>query len=44
MLAPARVLGMDKREAEARALQLLKRIGLDLKAPSYPDQLSGGQM
>jgi polar amino acid transport system ATP-binding protein len=42
-LAPIQVLGLSKDEAEARALPLLKRIGLDHKAKAYPDQLSGGQ-
>ncbi len=30
-------------EAEAKAMALLKRVGLDSKAGSYPSQLSGGQ-
>ncbi len=30
-------------EAEAKAMALLKRVGLDSKADSYPSQLSGGQ-
>jgi polar amino acid transport system ATP-binding protein len=42
-LAPIRVLGMDRLEAEANALKLLKRIGLEHKASAYPDRLSGGQ-
>ena len=42
-LAPTQVLGMGRREAEERAMALLKRIGLEHKASSYPDQLSGGQ-
>ncbi|HEY1995854.1 amino acid ABC transporter ATP-binding protein [Paraburkholderia sp.] len=42
-LAPIRVLGMDRQEAEANALKLLKRIGLEHKANAYPDRLSGGQ-
>lgn len=42
-LAPIKVLGEDRVEAEARAIALLKRIGLDHKAKEYPDRLSGGQ-
>ncbi len=43
ILAPIRVLNMPRREAEERAMTLLKRIGLDEKAGAYPDRLSGGQ-
>ncbi len=42
-LAPIRVLGIDRAEAEANALALLKRIGLEHKANAFPDRLSGGQ-
>ena len=42
-LAPIHVLGMDRDEAEAKALALLKRIGLEHKANAFPDRLSGGQ-
>ena len=42
-LAPIRVRGLARAEAEERALALLKRIGLDAKANEYPDRLSGGQ-
>ena len=42
-LAAMRVLGQSRDEAEARAMTLLKRIGLDHKARDYPDRLSGGQ-
>jgi polar amino acid transport system ATP-binding protein len=42
-LAPTKVLKMDKAEAEAKAMVLLKRIGMDAKAKDYPDRLSGGQ-
>ncbi len=42
-LAPTKVLGLDRAEAEARALTLLERIGLADKAAEYPDRLSGGQ-
>jgi polar amino acid transport system ATP-binding protein len=42
-LAPIQVLGVDRAEAEVRAMTLLKRIGLEAKAGAYPDRLSGGQ-
>ncbi len=42
-LAPRQVLKMSKPEAEQRAFELLKRVRMDHKALSYPDQLSGGQ-
>jgi polar amino acid transport system ATP-binding protein len=42
-LAPVKVLKVDKAEAEAKAMALLKRIGLEAKATAYPDRLSGGQ-
>lgn len=37
------VLKMDKAEAEEKAMGLLKRMGLEDKAASYPSELSGGQ-
>jgi polar amino acid transport system ATP-binding protein len=43
ILAPVRVLGMERGAAEDRAMTLLKRIGLEAKAKEYPDRLSGGQ-
>ncbi|WSB38453.1 amino acid ABC transporter ATP-binding protein [Streptomyces scopuliridis] len=42
-LAPRRVLGVSREEAEARARELLGRLGLGDKAGEYPDRLSGGQ-
>jgi polar amino acid transport system ATP-binding protein len=42
-LAPIRILRQMRVEAEANAMQLLKRIGLEHKAGEYPDRLSGGQ-
>lgn len=41
--APVRVLGISRGEAEARALELLKMVGLVDKKDHYPVQLSGGQ-
>jgi ABC-type polar amino acid transport system ATPase subunit len=42
-LAARRVGKMPAKEAELRARALLKRVGLEDKARSYPHQLSGGQ-
>jgi polar amino acid transport system ATP-binding protein len=42
-LAPRRVLGRSRAEAEAAALGLLRRFGLEEKAREFPDRLSGGQ-
>lgn len=42
-LAPINVKNIKKDEAEKIAFTLLKRIGLEDKAHSYPIQLSGGQ-
>jgi len=42
-LAPRRVHGVSKIEAEGNAMQLLERFGLADKARQYPDLLSGGQ-
>jgi polar amino acid transport system ATP-binding protein len=42
-LAPLRILRQERTEAEEKAMQLLKRIGLENKANEYPDRLSGGQ-
>ena len=43
MIAPKVVHGMNSRDAEARALELLTKVGLDGKADRYPLELSGGQ-
>ena len=42
-LAPRKSRGFSKSQAEARARELLDRIGLSDKAAEYPDRLSGGQ-
>jgi ABC-type polar amino acid transport system ATPase subunit len=42
-IAARRVKRMPRKEAEARALQLLATVGLPEKARQYPHQLSGGQ-
>ena len=42
-LAPTRLLHKSKSEAEAKAMELLERVGLADRAGSYPSQLSGGQ-
>lgn len=42
-LAPRRVHGLTREEAEERGMALLERLGLGAKAREYPDRLSGGQ-
>ena len=42
-LAPMKVKGLSKEEAETKALALLDRVGLKDRAGAYPIQLSGGQ-
>lgn len=42
-IAPIKVKNIDKLEANNLAMDLLKLIGLEDKAKSYPNQLSGGQ-
>ena len=42
-LGPVEALGLSRREAEARADELLSRFGLLEKRDEYPDRLSGGQ-
>jgi polar amino acid transport system ATP-binding protein len=42
-LAPVRVGGRSRAEAEEQALALLDRVGMKDKAGAYPDALSGGQ-
>ena len=43
MLAPINNKLMSKKAAEIKALELLKRVGLEDKADAHPNQLSGGQ-
>ena len=42
-LAPVRTKLMTREQAEQKARELLKRVGLEDKADNYPAQLSGGQ-
>jgi len=42
-LAPIKVKGVSKEDAEKKALELLNRVGLADRAGAYPIQLSGGQ-
>ena len=42
-LAPTKLKLMSKDEAEAKAIELLKRVGLEEKALAYPGSISGGQ-
>jgi polar amino acid transport system ATP-binding protein/general L-amino acid transport system ATP-binding protein len=43
MLAPMRVRGIAAPQAEIRARELLRRVGISEQAEKYPAQLSGGQ-
>ena len=42
-IAPVKLLGKSQEEADAKAMELLERVGLADRADSYPSQLSGGQ-
>ena len=42
-LAPIKILGMSKDEAEDKAHRLLKRVNIFEKKDTYPNMLSGGQ-
>ena len=42
-IAPMKLLGLSKEEAEKNASELLERVGLANRADAYPNQLSGGQ-
>lgn len=43
MLAPVDLKKASKEEARERAIQMLRKVGMEDKANAYPDQLSGGQ-
>lgn len=42
-MAPMQIRKMSRSDAEQLSHELLKKVGLDSKAYSYPEQLSGGQ-
>ena len=42
-LAPTKLLKKSKADAEKKAMELLRRVGLADRAGAYPSQLSGGQ-
>ncbi len=42
-VGPMKLLGKTKEEAEAKAMELLEKVGLSDRANAYPSQLSGGQ-
>ncbi len=42
-IAPMKLLGLPRTDAENMALSLLRRVGLEDRAGAYPSQLSGGQ-
>ncbi|MCR5206986.1 MAG: amino acid ABC transporter ATP-binding protein [Eubacterium sp.] len=42
-IAPMKLLKKSKEEAEAKAMELLTKVGLQDRADAYPSQLSGGQ-
>ena len=42
-IGPVKLLGLNKDEANKRAIELLKLVGLGEKTCSFPDELSGGQ-
>ena len=42
-LAPMKVKGMPKRQAEDKAMELLEKVGIPEQAYKYPSGLSGGQ-
>ncbi len=42
-LAPQRVLGLPTPEAEARARQLLEKVGVGARMAAHPQQMSGGE-
>ena len=42
-IAPMKLLKKSEAEATEKAMELLKRVGLEDRANAYPSQLSGGQ-
>ena len=42
-VAPMRIKKMPKEQAEEKAVELLRKVGLADRAEAYPSQLSGGQ-
>jgi len=42
-IAPIKLLGLSKDDAEKKAMELLSKVGLADRADAYPSQLSGGQ-
>lgn len=42
-IGPVKLLGRKKSDADAKAMELLKLVGLAEKAHNFPDELSGGQ-
>ena len=42
-IAPMKLLGKSREDAESLAMELLEKVGLADRANSYPSQLSGGQ-
>ena len=42
-IGPMKLLGKTRQEAEAKAIELLKSVGLSEKVDNFPDELSGGQ-
>ena len=42
-LGPRKALGLDRTQADAQGVELLRRFGLEDRRADYPDRLSGGQ-
>ena len=43
VISPIQTMGINKDEAEAKAIKLLEQLGLENHSESYPHSLSGGQ-